>query len=141
MSAVPTQRDLEDKTSGTVTANDYARLNGVDKDAIERAHRVINKGHRNVILVGAGVSGITQAAMLLEKKIVAHDEIVIFDVQNNFGGVWEKNQYPGCACDVPALLYTNKMMINTGIEIQNCISFINWHSLKQFRIYPLLCTS
>lgn len=115
MSATPTPEGLADKTSGTVNANDYARLNGINQAAVlEQAQKVVDRGHKNVIIVGAGVSGITQAAMLLDKRIVTLDDLAIFDVQENFGGVWEKNKYPGCACDVPSLLYTNEMMINTG---------------------------
>jgi len=115
MSAKPTPDSLRDKTAGTVDADAYARLNHVDKAIIEKDRHVVARGHRKVIMVGAGVSGITQAAMLLREKAIKHEDMVILDVQDNFGGVWDKNRYPGCACDVPALLYTNNMMINTGI--------------------------
>lgn len=138
MSAVPTVKTLKDKTAGTVNATDYAILNGVNKVAIESSHHVINRGHKNVILVGAGVSGITQAAMMLDKRTASHEDMVIFDVQDNYGGVWEKNKYPGCACDVPSLLYTNKIMINTGEAIY-CVD--GTITNDACRVHALLCAS
>ncbi|KIW81112.1 hypothetical protein Z517_04135 [Fonsecaea pedrosoi CBS 271.37] len=113
MSAAPNPESIRDKIEGTVDTEAYARLNGVDERSIEAEKHVENRGHKKVILVGAGVSGITKAALLLKHKAISLEDLVIFDVQANFGGVWEKNKYPGCACDVPALQYTNKLMINT----------------------------
>ena len=114
MSAAPTERSVKDKIAGTVDADSYAAINGVAKGEVETERRVVFKGHKKVVQVGTGASGIAQAVILLRDKVVNHDDLVIFDVQNGFGGVWEKNRYPGCACDVPALLYTNSLMINTG---------------------------
>lgn len=30
----------------------------------------------------------------------------VFEASGEVGGVWSSNRYPGCACDVPAQLYT-----------------------------------
>lgn len=30
----------------------------------------------------------------------------LFEASGEVGGVWSVNRYPGCACDVPAQLYT-----------------------------------
>jgi hypothetical protein len=69
---------------------------------------------KKVIIVGAGISGIQQATVLLRDKDIRLEDMVIFDALGDFGGVWEKNRYPGCACDVPAMVYTTSYHINTG---------------------------
>ncbi|KAH0847494.1 flavin-binding monooxygenase [Fonsecaea pedrosoi] len=98
---------------GIVDGNLYATMNGVNSLSIEKTNHSISRGHIKVIVVGAGVAGITQAATLLDDKTITTKEMVVFDVLDGFGGVWEKNRYPGCACDVPALMYSSRMMINT----------------------------
>lgn len=100
--------------AGFVDGNLYARLNGIDNTSILKGQRKVSRGHRKVIQVGTGVAGIAQAATLLKNATVKPEELIIFDVLTEFGGVWAKNTYPGCACDVPALMYTNRMMISTG---------------------------
>jgi len=99
---------------GDVDGNLYATMNGVNSLSIEKVHHTVSRGHKRVIIVGAGVAGITQSATLIKDKTVTARDMIIFDVLGGFGGVWEKNRYPGCACDVPALMYTSRMMINTG---------------------------
>ncbi len=56
-----------------------------------------------VLIVGAGVSGISVAHYLRKKGI--HDFLVV-EAADDFGGTWRANTYPGCACDVPSLLYS-----------------------------------
>ncbi|KAF4773605.1 hypothetical protein HER10_EVM0002339 [Colletotrichum scovillei] len=61
--------------------------------------------HQSVraIVVGAGISGIT-AAILLPAKVPNLD-LVIYERNNDLGGVWHTNIYPGVRCDVPAHAY------------------------------------
>lgn len=103
-----------DSEAGFVDGDLYAMLNGIDDTNIRKRQHTVPRGHRKVIQVGTGVAGIAQAATLLKNKTLKPDELLIFDVLTDFGGVWAKNTYPGCACDVPALMYTNRMMISTG---------------------------
>ena len=65
-----------------------------------RSHRVPPSRRKKVIIVGAGVCGIQQASVLLNDGYVKLDEMAIFDALEDFGGVWMKNTYPGCACDM-----------------------------------------
>lgn len=58
-----------------------------------------------VLIVGAGVSGMT-AAIALQRAGVPDDEVVIVDAGSEVGGTWRDNTYPGCACDVPSILYS-----------------------------------
>jgi cation diffusion facilitator CzcD-associated flavoprotein CzcO len=56
-----------------------------------------------VVIVGAGFGGIAAAAALLEAGI---DDLVLLERAGRIGGVWRDNTYPGCACDIPAPLYS-----------------------------------
>ncbi|KEF51206.1 uncharacterized protein A1O9_12709 [Exophiala aquamarina CBS 119918] len=75
------------------------------------ASSVPQSRRKRVIIVGAGVSGIQQASVLLKEGILKHEGMQLFDALDDFGGVWAKNTYPGCACDVPALSYTTSYHI------------------------------
>lgn len=49
-----------------------------------------------VIYLGAGVSGINAAIQL--PKYVPNLELAIYDKNDDAGGTWWENRYPGCAC-------------------------------------------
>ncbi|KAH7368441.1 hypothetical protein B0T11DRAFT_349995 [Plectosphaerella cucumerina] len=54
--------------------------------------------------IGTGVSGIALGATL--KRWYGITDIEFFDRNEQLGGTWITNQYPGCACDVPSVLYS-----------------------------------
>lgn len=56
-----------------------------------------------VVIIGAGLSGVCAAAGLLE---AGFDDFVILDKGDEFGGTWRDNTYPGLTCDVPSALYS-----------------------------------
>ncbi|MFD4355766.1 flavin-containing monooxygenase [Nocardia sp. NPDC058518] len=56
-----------------------------------------------VVVIGAGVSGICAAIKLIEAGV---EDVVIVEKADTFGGTWRANTYPGCACDVPSGLYS-----------------------------------
>ncbi|KAF2014038.1 FAD/NAD(P)-binding domain-containing protein [Aaosphaeria arxii CBS 175.79] len=56
-----------------------------------------------VIVVGAGVTGIS-AGVLLPPKVPKID-LAIYERESDVGGVWHTNVYPGVRCDVPAHAY------------------------------------
>jgi hypothetical protein len=60
---------------------------------------------RVCIIVGAGVSGLVQAAELLRKDILQLEELEILDRSNDYGGVWNTATYPNAGCDVFSVLY------------------------------------
>ncbi|WP_127506006.1 flavin-containing monooxygenase [Actinoplanes solisilvae] len=60
-------------------------------------------GRSRVVIIGAGFGGIAAAAALLK---AGYDDVVILERAESIGGVWRDNTYPGCACDVPAPLYS-----------------------------------
>ncbi|HEY1831434.1 MAG TPA: NAD(P)/FAD-dependent oxidoreductase [Acidimicrobiales bacterium] len=62
-----------------------------------------------VVIVGAGFSGIGMAARLRQMGI---DDYVVLDRGHDLGGTWRDNSYPGAACDVPSNLYSFSFALN-----------------------------
>lgn len=56
-----------------------------------------------VTIIGSGFGGLCSAIRLKQAGI--HD-FVILEKDDDYGGTWRVNQYPGCACDVPSHLYS-----------------------------------
>ena len=63
----------------------------------------------DVVIVGAGFSGIGMAIRLREMGI---DDFVVLDRGHDLGGTWRDNSYPGAACDVPSNLYSYSFALN-----------------------------
>jgi cation diffusion facilitator CzcD-associated flavoprotein CzcO len=59
--------------------------------------------HLDVVIVGAGFAGMG-AAIQLKKR--GYENIVILDRQDDLGGTWYVNRYPGLAVDVPSTTYS-----------------------------------
>ncbi len=57
----------------------------------------------DVVIVGAGFSGIAMAVRLLAE---GRRDFVVLEKATRIGGTWRDNTYPGCACDVPSHLYS-----------------------------------
>ncbi|CAE7210985.1 unnamed protein product [Symbiodinium necroappetens] len=56
----------------------------------------------DILILGAGFSGLLVGIKLKEAGI----PFTIIDKESDVGGTWLLNRYPGCACDVPAHLYS-----------------------------------
>src|SRR3954471_249132 len=59
--------------------------------------------HHDVVVIGAGFSGIGLAIKLREAGI---EDLVLLERASDLGGTWRDNTYPGCGCDVPSRLYS-----------------------------------
>ncbi|OJJ01771.1 hypothetical protein ASPVEDRAFT_192049 [Aspergillus versicolor CBS 583.65] len=57
-----------------------------------------------IIHIGAGATGLC-AAYKMERQL-SDCELVCYEKNDEIGGTWLQNRYPGCACDVPAHIYT-----------------------------------
>ena len=55
-----------------------------------------------VVVIGAGVAGITTAYVLREQGFT---DITVLEKGSDVGGVWYWNHYPGLTCDVPSQIY------------------------------------
>ncbi len=57
----------------------------------------------DVLIVGAGFSGLCMAIKLREAGM---ESFLVIEKDDEIGGTWYNNRYPGCACDIPAHLYS-----------------------------------
>lgn len=61
-----------------------------------------NRHEVETLVIGAGLSGVACAIAL---RRAGFDDVVVLEKSGRLGGTWRDNTYPGCGCDVPALLY------------------------------------
>ncbi|MEC7624696.1 MAG: NAD(P)-binding protein, partial [Pseudomonadota bacterium] len=57
---------------------------------------------KTAIVIGGGVSGICAGIELGKLGI----DYTLFEKNEDFGGTWFENRYPGCGVDTPSLTYT-----------------------------------
>jgi cation diffusion facilitator CzcD-associated flavoprotein CzcO len=62
-----------------------------------------------IVIIGSGFAGVGMAIQL--KKSGFHD-FVVLEKNDDLGGTWRDNQYPGCACDVPSHMYSFSFELN-----------------------------
>ncbi|WP_030609536.1 flavin-containing monooxygenase [Streptomyces fulvoviolaceus] len=62
-----------------------------------------------VIVIGAGFGGIAVGIGLLQAGV---EHLTVLDKGDRVGGVWRDNDYPDCACDIPAVLYSFSFALN-----------------------------
>ncbi len=59
-----------------------------------------SKRHIRLVCVGAGATGL-QVAYKAE-RLLKDVEVQIYEKNNDIGGTWLENRYPGCTCDIPS---------------------------------------
>lgn len=64
-----------------------------------------------VVVIGAGLAGITAGALLPAK--VPGIDLTILEKNANVGGTWFENIYPGVRCDIPAHVYQSTFSPNS----------------------------
>jgi cation diffusion facilitator CzcD-associated flavoprotein CzcO len=57
----------------------------------------------DVAIVGSGFSGL---GMAIRMKQEGYEDFVVLERDDEVGGTWWANTYPGCGCDVPSHLYS-----------------------------------
>lgn len=92
--------------AGTPVDGDYAAMMEEDLDPA-RARRQLGRLPAealdiDVLVIGAGMSGIAAAIHLAEAGI----PFTIIEKDTAFGGTWHQNVYPGCGVDTPNHFYS-----------------------------------
>ncbi|MGW5642303.1 flavin-containing monooxygenase [Saccharopolyspora sp. NPDC003752] len=70
---------------------------------VQRQTQDQRKYRTSVIIVGTGFSGLGMAIRLKQAGI---SDFIVLEKSADLGGTWRDNTYPGCACDVPSLMYS-----------------------------------
>jgi cation diffusion facilitator CzcD-associated flavoprotein CzcO len=63
----------------------------------------------DVAIVGSGFSGLGMAIRLKQE---GWEDFVVLERDDEVGGTWWANTYPGCGCDVPSHLYSFSFELN-----------------------------
>jgi cation diffusion facilitator CzcD-associated flavoprotein CzcO len=83
----------------------------------------MTSGQYEAVIVGAGFGGIGAAIQL---KRMGYENFIILDREDDLGGTWHVNRYPGLAVDVPTTTYSYffepnpnwSRLFSTGDEIK-----------------------
>jgi cation diffusion facilitator CzcD-associated flavoprotein CzcO len=59
--------------------------------------------HIHIAILGTGFSGLGMAIRLKQR---GYNDFIVIERADDIGGTWRDNTYPGCACDIPSLLYS-----------------------------------
>ncbi len=90
-----------------------------------------------VAIIGAGFAGVGAGIRL---KMQGDSNFVIFERAAEVGGTWRDNTYPGCACDIPSLLYSYSFEPKPGwtysFSRQEEILFYLKHCVEKYKITP-----
>ena len=62
-----------------------------------------------IVIIGSGFAGLCMAIRL---KQAGYHHFVILEKNDDLGGTWRDNKYPGCACDVPSHMYSFSFELN-----------------------------
>jgi cation diffusion facilitator CzcD-associated flavoprotein CzcO len=62
-----------------------------------------------IAILGAGPGGLCMGTAL---ERAGFEDFVILEKNAGVGGTWYQNRYPGCACDIPAPLYSFSFELN-----------------------------
>ena len=99
---------------GTVAVDSRARSNSAvnSSDTVNghnggnvtiREENFGTKKRMRIAMLGAGISGINFFKFAEEK--LENVDIVCYEKNRDVGGTWLENRYPGCACDIPSVVY------------------------------------
>ncbi len=80
-----------------------------------------------IAIIGSGFSGLGMAIRLKRAGI---DSFVIFERADDIGGTWRDNTYPGCACDIPAHLYSYSFEQNPHWSRR----YSPWHEIQAYLV-------
>ncbi|OQU94363.1 hypothetical protein CLAIMM_00724 [Cladophialophora immunda] len=86
----------------SVRETDYLKSTTKDLYADESFARDPVKKLYDVVIIGAGYTGLQAVAFLHERGIT---NICVIEKGNGFGGTWYWNRYPGVQCDIDAYIY------------------------------------
>jgi hypothetical protein len=120
---------------GTVPVDSHARSNSAANgphtvNGHNGSHVAIReenfgtKKKMRIAMLGAGISGINFFKFAEEK--LENVDIVCYEKNRDVGGTWLENRYPGCACDIPSVVYqfpwrpVSVSAISSGVLKQIC---------------------
>lgn len=93
---------------------------------------VFTKRPLRMIIIGAGAAGL-QIAYKAIRQLVNVD-FQIYEKNNDVGGTWLENRYPGCTCDIPSHSYQWSFARNPEWTSYYSSAEEIWRYLKKFAV-------
>lgn len=81
---------------------EYGDIIAASMELEEEASNERSGRQQSAIIIGGGISGICAGVEMRKMGI----DFTIFEKNEDFGGTWWENRYPGCGVDTPNLTYT-----------------------------------
>lgn len=85
-----------------------------------------------MIIIGAGAAGL-QIAYKAERQL-ENISFQIYEKNNDVGGTWLENRYPGCTCDIPSHSYQWSFWRNPKWTAYYSSAQEIWQYLKDFAV-------
>jgi cation diffusion facilitator CzcD-associated flavoprotein CzcO len=85
-----------------------------------------------MIIIGAGAAGL-QIAYKAERQL-SNVSFTIYEKNDDVGGTWLENRYPGCTCDIPSHSYQWSFWRNPGWSSYYAGAPEIWRYLKDFAV-------
>lgn len=95
--------DSHPRPEGATKGSHEMKRHSSSRDVPIREERLGSKKRMRVAMLGAGISGLNFFKFAEEK--LENVDIVCYEKNADVGGTWLENRYPGCACDIPSVVY------------------------------------
>lgn len=108
---LPSTTNVNGVTTNDVANNQSSLFNELGwQVADENGYRIIEEPYGTlaplrIIVIGGGASGICFSKFYEEKLMSSNVSLQVYEKNNDVGGTWLENRYPGCACDIPSACY------------------------------------
>jgi cation diffusion facilitator CzcD-associated flavoprotein CzcO len=96
----------------------------VDQAPLTRTQPPAQAEHFDVLIVGAGISGVGSAYHLQEQQ--PEKSFVILETQDTFGGTWSTHQYPGIRSDSDLYTFGYRFKPWTGTPIAKAEKILSY---------------
>jgi cation diffusion facilitator CzcD-associated flavoprotein CzcO len=100
-----------------------------------------NRHIYDTVIIGSGFAGTCMAIKLKEE---GNEDFIVLEKDDKSGGTWQKNNYPGAACDVPSHLYSFSFAPNPNwsrvYSPQPEIEAYHTNVIDQYGIKPFIRT-
>lgn len=83
-------------SSGPVPVQSQPETAAAESKHVVEDRSIDEKRPLRVLVIGAGISGILSCIRFRQR--IQNLEICIYDKNEDIGGTWFENRYPGCAC-------------------------------------------
>ncbi|KAK7705398.1 hypothetical protein SLS63_014143 [Diaporthe eres] len=104
-SAIPMERIESFEPNKVKVKTSHQTVPSVDPDYRIVEEPIGTRRPLRVVCMGAGYSGLMMAIIFNERMRDSNATLQIYERNEDIGGTWLENRYPGCRCDIPAHNY------------------------------------